>query len=693
MAGSVNEGSGRPLLSATEFTPLDPEQGRRRWPVSPGYLALGVLFVMAGLVLVYLFAARAVIFRLEPAGADIEVDGLSFHIGNNYLLLRGERALVAEAEGYRPLETRIIVGDENPQEVEIRLEALPGNLRVESALEDIEVFIDGEAVGSAPGLIEDISRGARIIEFRKHRYFPLRQELEIEGLGRTQSLQLDLQPAWGEMAFTSVPAGADLYVDDEVVGQTPLTTEILETGSRVRLAARGYKTWERELTVKAGSSESYPAIELTVADGVLQISSQPRGASVTVDREFRGIAPLSVPLSPLGEHRLELFLEGYQKAVRTVSIEPEQQSTLAVSLTPIIGRIRLDVAPADAEVVVNGNVQGRGSQVLELTAREHRLVVRKDGYAAQSFRITPRPDHPQSLQVTLLTGTQDYWASRPPEINSPVGSRLILFRPAASFELGAPRREPGRRANEAERKVRLERPFYLGTHEISNQQFRAWKAEHSSRAMRGQSLDMDAQPVANVSWQDAAMFCNWLSQRAGLPLFYIVESGLVTGFDPDAHGYRLPTEAEWAYVARIDPQGGRMTFPWGSDLYPPTEVVANYADQSAVQLLTFTLSHYNDGYPVSAPIGSFGANARGVHDLGGNVAEWVNDFYDIRPSATEELDPLGPETGTRHVIRGSSWAMGARSELRLSYRDGGEDGRMDLGFRIARYVDAEGVSP
>lgn len=681
----------QPALAAAEFTPLDQEKGRREWPVSPGMLALGIIVVLAGLVLVYLFAARSVIFRPDPVSAEIEVSGLSFNIGNNYLLLRGTHHVTATAEGYRPLETQIVVAEENAQEVVLALEALPGNLQIESELEDIEVLIDGQPAGTAPGLVEDISRGAHIVEYRKHRYFPKREEVQVEGLGRTQTLQVALEPAWGQMAFTSKPAGAELYVDDELMGQTPLSTEVLETGSRVKLVARGYKTWERDLTVKAGTSEAYPLIEMSVADGILQVSSQPRGASVTVDREFRGIAPLSVPLSPLGEHRIELFLEGYQKAVRTVSIKPEQQSSLAVSLTPIIGRIRLSVQPEDAEVLVNGTVRGRGSQVLELTAREHRVVVRKDGFAPQSFKVTPRPDQAQSLEITLLTETQDYWASRPSAINSPVGAPLKLFRPSVSFELGAPRREPGRRANEAERSVRLERPFYIGTHEITNEQFRMWKNQHSSRSMRGQSLDMDKQPAVNLAWQDAALFCNWLSQREGLPPFYIVESGLVTGFDIDAHGYRLPTEAEWAYVAKIDPQGNSMMFPWGTDLYPPSEVVANYADQSAVQLLTFTLSNYNDGFPVAAPVGSFPANARGLYDLGGNAAEWVNDYYDIHPSADEELDPTGPETGSRHVIRGSSWAMGSRSELRLSYRDGGDDGRMDTGFRIARYVDAAGV--
>ena len=205
---------------------------------------------------------------------------------------------------------------------------------------------------------------------------------------------------------------------------------------------------------------------------------------------------------------------------------------------------------------------------------------------------------------------------------------------------------------------------------------------------------MDDQPVVNVSWNDAALFCNWLSRRNGLPPFYTEADGRVTGWDADAHGYRLPTEAEWAFAARVGPSGDVMTFPWVSAVYPPPDVVGNYADQSASEIVTFVLTNYNDGYPVSAPVGSFAANHNGFFDLSGNVSEWINDWFDIRPDRGEAvLDPMGPESGDRHVIRGASWARASRSELRLAYRESGTDGNLEIGFRVARYVDKAMAEP
>jgi len=681
-------------LTATEFKPLDASGHRQRKRIAPGYFVLAAAIAFTALILVYMFFARAVIFRVEPENARIDISGLSFHIGDNFLLLPGEHTVTAVAEGYEPYERPISVGEESSQEIAVKLEPLPGHLSVVSQLEDVQVLIDNEVAGTAPGLIRDIPKGTHKLEFLKHRYCPLQQEIDIEGLGATQSVEISLVPAWGQMAFSSIPEGADLYVDDQLMGKTPLATEILETGSDVRLSLFGYKTWQKRLSITAGQTASYPAIELTVADGTVEIGSAPKGAGVTVDDEFRGNTPLTIPLSPLGDHRIELFLEGYRKALRTISVEPEQHSSLEVELSPILGNVRLTVEPEDAEVLVDGNNRGRGSQVLRLTAKKHTVTIRKPGYVSRSTDIVPRSDHEQAVAIKLLTHQQAYWESRPPLIRTRVGSELKLFRVGARFTMGAARREPGRRANEVERGVRLERPFYLGTHEVSNAEFRQWKEEHSSGAVQGQTLDMDDQPVANVSWEEAALFCNWLSQKEGLPLFYIVENAMVTGFDPQAHGYRLPTEAEWSWAARIGATGKAETFPWGNDLYPPVGIVENYADVSAARILPFTLTNYNDGYPVSAKTGSFAPNQKGLYDMSGNVAEWVNDFYDIQPRKGEyELDPMGPDSGNRHTIRGGSWALGSRTELRLTYRDAGSDGRMDLGFRIARYVDKADAAP
>ena len=133
-------------------------------------------------------------------------------------------------------------------------------------------------------------------------------------------------------------------------------------------------------------------------------------------------------------------------------------------------------------------------------------------------------------------------------------------------------------------------------------------------------------------------------------------------------------------------------YEWG-DGFPPTRVTGNYADQSAKEILDPVIVDYNDGFIAASPVGSFDANFFGLYDMGGNAAEWCHDYHSIYPSLSDELfkDPSGPKMGAavdnKHVIRGASWKRGDLSSTRLSYRDRDNNKRIDVGFRIAKYID------
>jgi formylglycine-generating enzyme required for sulfatase activity len=254
--------------------------------------------------------------------------------------------------------------------------------------------------------------------------------------------------------------------------------------------------------------------------------------------------------------------------------------------------------------------------------------------------------------------------------------------------MGAARREPGRRANEVLHEVEITRPFYLSVREVTNKEFRQFRPEHRSGSAGNFNLEIDHHPVVNVTWNDAAKFCNWLSEREGLPPVYIERSGDMVARTPFPQGYRLPTEAEWAWAARYPDAAVGRKYAWGDTLPIPTDA-GNYGDAAGAPVLGSAIPGYNDKYAATAPAGSFAANPLGLFNMGGNVSEWVNDLYTVTPSPPDEIarDPTGPSQGAYHVIRGSSWMDTNLTELRLSYRDYGDQARSDLGFRVARSAE------
>jgi formylglycine-generating enzyme required for sulfatase activity len=148
-------------------------------------------------------------------------------------------------------------------------------------------------------------------------------------------------------------------------------------------------------------------------------------------------------------------------------------------------------------------------------------------------------------------------------------------------------------------------------------------------------------PVVGVTWRDAKAYAEW-------------------------KGMRLPTEAEWEYAARGGLEGKK--FPDGDDLDSST---ANCWPSSGTE-----------------PVGIYPPNGYGLHDMAGNVVEWVHDYYDKDYySASPSKNPQGPEDGKFQVIRGGGWHSG-RSCNTVYYRNCLKSSWIDfnVGFRCVKDV-------
>jgi formylglycine-generating enzyme required for sulfatase activity len=671
-----------------DFTPMGAERKRLRLPLSLAGIAVsGILVVFVG-VSWFVLTARSVSFALTPPESEVSVSGaLAVEVGPRYLIRQGDMRVQVTAAGYSDFDGTLTVGEPQAQSFAIELTPLPGFLNLDTgAVTGAEVFADGELVGTTPLQQLELAAGEHTLALRHDRYDVLETTVTIDGRATTQALSLELLPAWANVAFSTTPPGAMVTIDGVDAGLSPLSAEVLGGEHDVVVKLAAHKAWTTRLAVTAREDLAVPPITLEPADGLVTLRSSPANASVTVDGVYQGQTPLEVTMAPGGNHQVVFFLNGYQEATRRLTTSAAEESVVEVALDPILSSVKITATPADAELYINGERRGNASQTLELLAASQTIEVRKDGYAPYTTTFISRPGMEQELTITLKTLEQQRIDSIKQEIVAN-GQTLKLIYPGA-FVMGASRREAGRQANEVLRNVRLTKPFYLSTTEVSNTQYAAFDPEHSSGSVQGQTLSNPNQPVARVRWLDAARYCNWLSEQEGLKPFYMIVGDTVSGVDAQANGYRLPTEAEWEWAARVDGDpASLLRFPWGPELPPPTNQ-GNYADITAGNFLGRVLMNYDDGFMVSAPVASFAANANGFYDMGGNVAEWVHDYYGASGvvGGTSETDPLGPSTGTYHVIRGSSWAQGSVTELRLSFRDYNNDARDDLGFRVARYL-------
>jgi formylglycine-generating enzyme required for sulfatase activity len=232
--------------------------------------------------------------------------------------------------------------------------------------------------------------------------------------------------------------------------------------------------------------------------------------------------------------------------------------------------------------------------------------------------------------------------------------------PGGTFIMGSSGAELGRSADEVQHQVRVS-GFFLGKYAVTQGEYRAITGTNPSL------FSGDTLPVENVTWFEAAAYCNALSLMEKRTPAYILRRDAAV-WDTRADGYRLPTEAEWEYACRA---GTGSPFCTGRRLGADQ---ANYNGTGDAPPGVFRRR--------TIAVGSFPPNRWGLYDMHGNVYEWCWDWYAAYP-ITVQSDPAGPVLGEERVIRGGSWNYPAKS-LRSAARSHDAPNRRSgsLGFRL-----------
>ena len=694
--------------------------------------------IISGLVLLLISAAfilfaETISIKIEPEIEQFEFKGLfpTFKIGDRYIGLSGQYELIANKTGYITLHESVNVNKKNTS-FRFLMQEKPGILEFNINPEkDNKIYLDKKQISAFifndPEQMQSpsykVEKGLHQLKIVNPRYKILEKEIKVEGKGIIQQFNLELEPNWGVVKLSTIPENALLEIipkqsnkiaeeDIREVLYSPAEIELITGFYELLIKKDQYKTKKIEINIKAHEQLIMQGIELEPQDGTVIITSNPKQGIIRIDGEFFGKTPATIKLAAYEQHEIEVSLSGYEHKTTIIKLAPEQVEEINLSLKEKKGMVYIATSPKAADLYIDGYKQKKSSGKFILSEGSHVITAKAKGYKNQSKKIDINR-YSKNIKLILnkkLTKQKKNSAivsahrqkkvsvhtqkntNKKSYINS-IGQKMIRLQPGL-FKMGSAGNVIGRRSNELEHRVKIDYSYYLSEKEISNEQFKRYKSSHNSGMIYGKSLNKDKQAVVNVTWNDAARYCNWLSKKEGLPLFYKEVNGAMEAINltgriaGKSNGYRMPFESEWSYAARTK---NKNRYPWRGK-FPPAMGSGNFSDESAPVQLSVKIKAYNDHHAVTAPIGSYAKNTLGFYDLGGNVSEWCQDYYSpysmsLMSGNKISDNPTGPKKGTHKVVRDSSWKDASITELRLSYRNYSRKKADDIGFRIARYAD------
>lgn len=572
--------------------------------------------------------------------------------------------LDVEAYGY---ESKTIEFDHRDADKEIILIEKP--IRVIFKInEPYDQFILNNKILSSIDNI-NLKKNSYSYEIISNNHLTYKSDFEIEKYTEELLIPVILKKIDKSLQISSNPNNAKVLLNNIELGVTPITINLDKSNNEIILKKQGYKDKKIKYSVD-NNSRSEIKYSLDEDENLISLSTVPTSASVFLDDEYVGITPIKFTNPNKGVIKIKKY--GYLDNIINFS---SQSNAINSILKKDMAEVQFDTN-VTSKIYLNGNYIGSTPLKTDIQKIKHSIRYEALGYRSIKETFEPLNDNLQ-IYKTLLTNKQASLIDSKENSTNSIGSKLILMNPG-SITMGSPKRESRRDINEIERRVNISKHFFISKNLITHSEFKNYK-----KSTKASNL-----PINNISWIDAAKFCNWLSKKEGLEQFYIIKNDILIYYNTKSNGYRLPTEAEWEYAAKSNnPMQGDLIYSWGSDRQI-TKLVGNIADQSTEGILTNFVADYDDGFVERSPVGSFRSNQNGLNDITGNLSEWVNDFYETKIIDPSKIftDYIGPTVGTTHVIKGSNHYSSTSLQLGLSYRTYGNGPNELVGFRVARWI-------
>ena len=539
-------------------------------------------------------------------------------------------------------------------------------LNLTSEPDAARVFLDGEAVGRTPLRNQSVRPGRTVVRM-EHRFHDAAARSVNPGRGEVVDVHVEFPAATGSLEIVTNPRGADVMVDGEKLDDvTPVMLSPHPTGSfeiAASIRGREAKTQTVEVLPRQNTEASFDLERVPMSE--IHVARSPRDLALEID----GKPYKSGMTLPIGAYKLRAQRPGYAPLEKTVEFI-RGRNEQSINLVRLQGSLSLAVSPSDAEVEVSYPDAGRWRTIRyaeKMLVPTGPVTVRATAIGHRSYerRLTVEAK-PLSHAIRLEKYVVEPGRKFRDDLASGGEGPLLVVIGTGTFRMGS---DEGPADERPVRQVGVAQPFAIGVFETTRGDFEKFQVATGEAAKTASKSSEDALPpesrarlpMTGESWDDSRDYVDWLSEETG-------------------QRYRLPSEAEWEYVARA---GSTERYYFGSDVAALC-THANVADATYGKTYAKPgVASCSDGTLRLAVVGGFRASALGVHDMLGNVEEWVADcWHENYGRAPSDQRARSGNCGD-HVVRGGAWDS-TPEEATVSYRSFSNRGSGTRGIRVVR---------
>ena len=594
--------------------------------------------------------------------------GTSFETSSSIFMFSATADLEFSNPGYNTERLTLHKTDTHTEHV-IELMPLPGYLDILVSDEfPVIVTIDQSPVQSLEKI--ELTEGTYTVSVLRNEFLLTSIDVDIEGRGVAQVIEFDLAGYQSSLSVSVTPRSAEIVLNGNQIGVGEYYGGVPVGQHNLNISSTGYASQSIEFTSEVDVGANFNDIVLKPLPVSASISTKPTGASLLLDGQFVGESNMVMHLQPGRSYLLVAKKPGFADRQLTLSPNIGQNISRQIDFEQNAIKVSVEITPPGT-VFINGTARGNSPLTLDLYSNDT-IAAASPGHVTQFQRVDITKGEQQAFAFTLYP-PQQHALKFSPRHKTVLGTIRLERFPALAYTraIGA--------ENPQNIRIQITRPFYMSTTEITEQEFGKFLTTAASQSNL---------PKGNVSWTQAARFCNWLSAQDSLqPVYVFNSSGLLQSVNTNSTGYRLPTEAEWETAAGFDWRTREVVTPyeWGTANYAPVGI-GNLAGEESSAMTNRQLPGFMDNHASSSPVGSYQPNFNNMFDMTGNVAEWVHDYASAKRAPSPPPDYTGPPSGFSHVVKGSSYLTDDLKEVRIDYRNAIPRRNPSIGFRIAQWL-------